>query len=60
MRRSALGYNFVINPFTSCVADVFHHVCVHIMRTHIVQLRVYKIIPRSGRFHAAQLSRAML
>ena len=25
MRRSALGYNFYINPFSSHAADVFHH-----------------------------------
>ena len=25
MRRSALGYNFYINPFSSRAADVFHY-----------------------------------
>ena len=25
MRRSALGYNFYVNPFSSPAADIFHH-----------------------------------
>ena len=25
MKRSALGYNFYVNPFSSRAANVFHH-----------------------------------
>ena len=33
MRRSALGYLFYVNPFSSCVADVFQHFAYMISAT---------------------------
>ena len=37
MRRSALGYNFYVNPFNSRVADVFHHFA------YIISATIYSI-----------------
>ena len=37
------------------------HGCLHCINTHIytcIYMRVYKIIPRRGRFRVAQMSRA--
>ena len=36
MRCSALGYNFYVNPFSSRVADVFHHFAYIIFSATIV------------------------
>ena len=35
MRRSALQYNFYVNPFSSRAADVFHHFAYIISATII-------------------------
>ena len=36
MRRSALGYNFYVNPFSSHAADVFHHFAYIISATIVL------------------------
>ena len=36
MRRSALGYNFYVNPFSSRAADVFHYFAYIISATIVL------------------------
>ena len=36
MKRSALGYNFYVNPFSSHAADVFHHFAYIISATMLL------------------------
>ena len=36
MKRSALGYNFDVNPFSSHAADVFHHFAYIISATIVL------------------------
>ena len=40
MKRSALGYNFYINPFSSRAADVFHHFAYIISATIVLPVHV--------------------
>ena len=36
MKRSALGYNFYVNSFSSHAADVFHHFAYIILATVVL------------------------
>ena len=46
MKRSELGYNFSVNPFSSCAAYVFHHFAYIISETIVATTDLCRYIER--------------